>query len=235
MTNEQYARWKDFALRMARTCFSRHRRPNAKWIVDVVEEWFDYFDQDDVPCIVDWDSSTKYPPGNPHHGRQTWTSYCGCDGYRYEYEQPNPDCSECCGTGVHYAPVESALVCDMMTEFLDGYRGYSPWCKACGDSYNRYDNRHGGTCRCDDIEYLYYEQWDDQWGGPVRCCIRAGLDCASAPSAGVIGFTKGDLLEMYPEGVPDWVFPPDEQLGYWLSDELNGTFRELDDSAQLVL
>ncbi|MCL6653527.1 hypothetical protein A6R70_14640 [Agrobacterium rubi] len=39
----------------------------------------------------------------------------------------------------------------------------------------------------------------------VSCCIRAGLDLASSPSGGVLGFTVGDLRAMYPEGLPDWV------------------------------
>lgn len=47
------------------------------------------------------------------------------------------------------------------------------------------------------ITYLYCD--------PVHCCVRAGLDIASSPSAGVAGFTAGDIRRMYPEGVPDWV------------------------------
>lgn len=39
----------------------------------------------------------------------------------------------------------------------------------------------------------------------VSCCLRAGLDRASEPSAGVLGFTVGDLRRMYPEGLPNWV------------------------------
>lgn len=60
--------------------------------------------------------------------------------------------------------------------------------------------------------YRYYgteadwNRWDEKWGARVRCCIRAGLDCASAPSAGVAGFTVGDLRRMYPHGIPEWVF-----------------------------
>lgn len=50
-----------------------------------------------------------------------------------------------------------------------------------------------------------FHQFEEQWEGPVRCCIRAGLDVASSPSAGVVGFTMGDLRRMYPEGLPDWV------------------------------
>ena len=40
----------------------------------------------------------------------------------------------------------------------------------------------------------------------LSCCVRAGLDMASMPSGGVLGFTKADILAMYyPEGVPAWV------------------------------
>ena len=39
----------------------------------------------------------------------------------------------------------------------------------------------------------------------VQCCIRAGLDVASVPSAGVLGFTVGDLRRMYPLGLPGWI------------------------------
>lgn len=45
----------------------------------------------------------------------------------------------------------------------------------------------------------------EKWIGPATCCIRAGLDVAVSPSAGVAGFTAGDIRRMYPEGVPDWV------------------------------
>jgi hypothetical protein len=117
----------------------------------------------------------------------------------------------------------------MVTVFLDEYRGYSPACKPC------LIYEYPGKCRCDDIEDHYYEQWDMQWGDQVRCCLRAGLDFASAPSAGVIGFTAGDLRRMYPEGVPDWVFPPGERLNYWPDGPVNGTFEELPDSAGVLM
>jgi hypothetical protein len=90
-------------------------------------------------------------------------------------------------------------------------------------------------CRCDEVDFLAYEQFSDQWLGPVRCCIRAGIDFACEPSAGVLGFTAGTVRRMYPDGVPDWVFPPDERLHYWLTDKVNGTFAELPDEAQVVL
>ncbi len=46
------------------------------------------------------------------------------------------------------------------------------------------------------------EQWEDQFMGPVACCVRAGLDMATEITGGVIGFTAGDLQTMYPAGVP---------------------------------
>lgn len=49
------------------------------------------------------------------------------------------------------------------------------------------------------------EQVDSRTAIALRCCVRAGLDIAVAPSAGVMGFTAGDIRKMYPEGVPEWV------------------------------
>ena len=49
------------------------------------------------------------------------------------------------------------------------------------------------------------EELTELWSSPVMCCVRAGLDLASAPSAGVVGFTVCDLRKMYPEGIPDWI------------------------------
>lgn len=50
----------------------------------------------------------------------------------------------------------------------------------------------------------------------IQCCLRAGLDVAVEPSAGVCGFTAGDIRRMYPEGVPDWIkaffAPPAESV-----------------------
>lgn len=52
-----------------------------------------------------------------------------------------------------------------------------------------------------------YEEWEERYLNPVVCCVRAGLDMASAPSMGVLGFTVGDLRRMYEtEGrVPAWI------------------------------
>lgn len=45
----------------------------------------------------------------------------------------------------------------------------------------------------------------DRWESPLHCCIRSGMDFAYSQSGGVVGFTVGDLLAMYPEGLPEWL------------------------------
>lgn len=93
------------------------------------------------------------------------------------------------------------LVTDSVTAYLDDDRP-RPQCRSCRESDGR---RWDEDCQCEEIEDLAYEQWDEQWGGPVRCCIRAGIDVAVSPSAGVVGFCIGDLRRMFPDGLPDWV------------------------------
>ncbi len=118
----------------------------------------------------------------------------------------------------------------MMSEFLDSYRDYAPDCRVCRE------DTPDGDCTCDEKEDLYREQWDDQWGGPVHCCIRAGLDMAANPSGGVVGFTIGDLRKMYPEGVPEWVCPPDEELQDWpFGGDTALVFGTAPDETQFVL
>ena len=239
MTPEQYERWQDFALRMARTCYKTNRRPSGRWVVSVVEDWFLYFDADTIPCIVNWDNSTVYPEGNPSRCREYTRTYCGCDGWRHEHKHPNPDCTECRGSGVHHKWQRPFGVGDMISEFLDPYRDYhAPDCRVCREegrgSCGERDYRE--NCTCDEIEDQCYEQWEDQWGSPVSCCIRAGLDTAVAPSGGVVGFTIGDLRKMYPEGVPEWVCPADEELQTWPNGGPTGqTFSEAPDETQYVL
>ncbi|KKN41847.1 hypothetical protein LCGC14_0719070 [marine sediment metagenome] len=113
---------------------------------------------------------------------------------------------------------------DQLTEFLWEWEPYHA--VVDDDDYEIRDER----------ERRAHEQWEEQWGGPVHCCIRAGLDMACAPSGGVVGFTAGDIRAMYPEGVPEWLFPSDEKLVYALSGGASsGTFSELPDDAPLWL
>ena len=224
MTQEQYDRWKDFALRMARTCFKRRRRPNTAWIVESVQDFFGELDPLDIPCIRDWDNSDDYPFGHPRHAV---TGHWFCRPKLHE-KCPYDDCRE----GMHFRYAHPLPTCDV----------FSHWSDFLWDEFRRY----GARREVDRIDAAYdrgdYDRGDDlrdeiveRWRSPVACCVRAGLDMASAPSAGVMGFTAGDIRRMYPEGVPAWLFPPGERLYYWMSDKRNGTFAELSDTAAIAL
>lgn len=67
-----------------------------------------------------------------------------------------------------------------------------------------------------------YRQWEERWGGRVCCCIRAGLDLASAPSAGVLGFEVCDLRRMYRGNIPAWI-----NNGEWESPDGAKTYPDL--------
>lgn len=88
---------------------------------------------------------------------------------------------------------------------------------------------------CDMPESKAYRIYE-QWVAPVVCCIRAGLDMAVSPSAGVAGFTAGDIRRMYPEGPPDWITGGKDH--HWFEGfdgKVNGTFAEMPDNAGVWL
>ena len=203
MTPEQFERFRDFALRAARTWYKGRRMPNRQWIEEAVRDFIDCIDEEDIECIQDWDNSTVYPEGNPRHGRESWLSYCTCEGRRESGGDPLRDCPECHGRGVHHDFFRCGLMCDMMSEweydYLPGnWTGPKRLIEQMERAYQRRD---------DDREDELREQLEDRWGTPVRCCVRAALDTAVAPSAGVLGFSKADIQDMYSDldDVPDWV------------------------------
>jgi len=61
MTKEQYARWYDFALRMAENVYPKATRERKRKILSEVKNYFDEREyQEDWPEIEDWD-------GHPHY------------------------------------------------------------------------------------------------------------------------------------------------------------------------
>lgn len=147
MIRQDYQRWRDFSLRMARTCFDDRRRPSVNWIVSMVEHVLDCFDDEEIATIVSWDQDSVY-------------------------------------------------VCDRTHEVLYEFQPCWLWrFREEGVDADTEDRRDGLAC----------EQWMEQWGAPVQCCVRAGIDLAVKQSGGVAGFTVADLRRMYPEGLPDWV------------------------------
>lgn len=209
MNQTQYKNWKDFAGRMAESCFKQRRRPTWKEIREGVSGFFECLDPEDVQCIQDWDNSDSYPAGSPHYRRTYITPCWHCHG------QKKRDCQySSCEDGHIFRYASPYCVGDMCTEDSESWNPYY-WC---------------------DLSDAEHEKRDEQFCGPIRCCLRAGLDIAVAPSAGVLGFTAGDLRKMYPEGVPDFVTGgKDHRWSYWMKDEVNGTFAEMPDAAALVL
>lgn len=250
MNQVQFDRWRDFAIRMARTHYRGARLPSAKWIEEAVIDFIDGIDEDDIPCIHDWDHSDPYPDGSPHR-RSTGTYRCACgyrgEGYSDGYTEPKPDCTHCNGSGTAHHWAHPYGVGDMMIEWATGW-GDGYVIRNSPDMPKKLQRRiealydKGEPDKAEDLEY---EEWYERLKDPVHSCVRAALDCASAPSAGVMGLTAGDLRRMYPEGVPDWVkgSEPWESvpitgvvpgIGVTLGEaKPNGTFDELPDDAPI--
>ena len=116
--------------------------------------------------------------------------------------------------------IEKIIDWDNCPTFECGGRTHHDYC--VGDETSEFLSRHyhercGRRGRC--------EPRGNKFENQVSCCIRAGLDRASSPSGGVLGFTVGDLRRMYPEGLPGWVVegyePPitaetPDDAGVWL-------------------
>ena len=96
-------------------------------------------------------------------------------------------------------------LCDHVREFFYDLGPRITRCKRCAHYCDERCPLCELDCRCDQIEELAYEQFEDQWMGPIHCCLRAGIDLACEPSMGVCGFTAGDIRRMYPEGLPEWL------------------------------
>lgn len=127
MTSEQYARWRDFALRMARVCHRRNVR-----VREHVEDFIDRY-RDEPERVSDWDGV---------YGK-----------------------TDCIASEIDVYLFDCGLGRDVDDD--------GPKFKVTGTH--------------------------------IACCVRAGLDMASDPSGGVVGYTVGDLRRMYPEGLPGWL------------------------------
>lgn len=56
MTREQYIQWRDFAIRMAKTCYADHKRPDGAFVLTHVVALLDDF-QGTYHAVRDWDYS----------------------------------------------------------------------------------------------------------------------------------------------------------------------------------
>lgn len=73
-----------------------------------------------------------------------------------------------------------------------------------GDSMSEYlwDNRY--TVEKEDRKGNC-ESVTGRFGQMLSACVRAGFDVAVAPSAGVLGFTLGDVRQIFKGTLPQWV------------------------------
>ena len=102
-----------------------------------------------------------------------------------------------------------------MFDYIHGGTYRDRWMPNNWRTLTSWDDSYNGLCFCDwfDNWFEEYHGWNRKeqfWSGGkfasmLHCCIRSGLDLASAPSGGVVGFKKKDIVRMYPRGVPAWI------------------------------
>jgi hypothetical protein len=92
-------------------------------------------------------------------------------------------------------------------------------CDWVGTEYGEYDSTLTRERENSDGDYA------TSLRGSLQCVIRAALDVGASPSAGVVGYTVGDLRKMWaPRPIPKWVigfFKGDitkaaDDMGVWL-------------------
>lgn len=175
LTQEQVNNWKDFAFRMAKACFADSDRPPLNWIISEIQSVFDEIG-DDACLYLSWDRVHPYPEGHKYHG--------------VDY------------LGMRKGP---GYLCDLLSEMVEQQIWDRPYRFATQEQAAKLDELwDGGEDQRDEGDELR-EEIIEEWSGPVHSCIRAGLDMVAEQSAGVVGFEMGDLLKMYPEGLPDWL------------------------------
>jgi hypothetical protein len=84
------------------------------------------------------------------------------------------------------------------------------------EAIKNWDGNRGSVYVCDAVsnfidERHYHvrtstsEPYENRFARQVTACVRAGFELAVAPSAGVIGFTVGDLRTIFNRRLPQWV------------------------------
>lgn len=175
LTPEQVEQWQDFAIRMAKAVYSDSDRPSADWILSEVQSVIESINQDSPELVIAWETTLPYPNGHPDFGKDS--------------------------SGRIRSPM---FLCDLVSESVeDGVWGRID--QFATPKQRRELDRlfEQGEDGIDDYDELK-EEIVDEWCGPVHCCLRSGIDLISG-NVGVLGFTAGNIREIYPEGVPDWV------------------------------
>jgi hypothetical protein len=220
MTELQYQRWKNLSLRVAHRGLGLRLKKSRRFVGDFVKDFFRTLDREyfHVNEILPVDWDEKWQHDRNDTYRQI--EFLRDRVENWDHTDSHPTYRDRYGHSTN-----GPYICDIVSIRLD--EGWNP-------HYYGDDRK--------------YEQWDELWGGRIRCCLRIGIDMAVAPSAGVMGFTAGDIRRMYRGNVPEWMFPPDEPLevqhfvgvvpGVGLAPgerTMIGTFGSLPDDAQVWL
>ena len=168
-------RWIDFSLRMAKACYRHSQRPTLDWIINSINGIFETI-HDDLSLYESWDDVLPYPQDSNIY---TWKKY-NKDKPQYPVHVSTV-IAECIEQNIYWSPYQHAN--RSQRKVIDKYR----------DSMDD-----------DDYKNLK-ERIVEAWSSPVHCCIRAGIDAAKSGEFGVVGFRFQDILNMYPEGLPDWI------------------------------
>lgn len=168
-------RWIDFSLRMAKTCYRHSQKPSLEWIISNINYIFETI-RDDMSLYESWDNVLPYPPNSEIY---TWK----------KSKNGRPEYPICLSTVI----AESIEQSIYWSAYEHANRNQRKVIEKYGDSMDE-----------DDYENLK-ERIVSNWSSPVHCCIRAGIDVAKGGNFGVLGFTFKNILDMYPEGLPDWI------------------------------
>lgn len=172
--------WKDFALRMARVVYANNKRPSSAWIEARINDFFDWY-EDDLVNADSWDQGPVYV----------------CDLMTSFEDEFIPHGVYTAGHDLLDADFESRAALHLGLKEGEWSDDASRLAEKLADEAAR---------RVDAVNEQAQEQWENQWGGPARFCVRSGIDLVGyCVGYGTLGATMGDLRAMYPEGLPDFV------------------------------
>jgi hypothetical protein len=111
-------------------------------------------------------------------------------------------------------PARQKKLLTTIEDFIDDLTSWNDLKDICD-----WDGNAGTVYVCDELSnYLRNNRYEfererkgwcrtvtGRFGTMLSACVRAGFDMAVSPGAGVIGFTVGNLRDIFDGTIPDWV------------------------------
>ena len=72
MESDKLNRWKDFSYRMAKTCYRRRKSPSFTWILEALDQVFEYVEEEGINCFASWDESSYNNQGEEVEALCDW-------------------------------------------------------------------------------------------------------------------------------------------------------------------